>query len=301
VYGWFSWPFHQTEHIRFASEWGLGVAGGWEAFDPETNPRQTSLGLPVSALLEAGVSAAVGITEQWDLMGAAGFTHFSNGALREPNVGLNHLGIRLGVAGRFGESRSDEGEPEPLDPSLRGAATALTADGDGGNWDYSFRLASGARSIRFDRTDSVQTSRYFGEVYPVVSLTSITGRSLGAKARLMVGLDVTYDRSSDERHLIARVADGGDVVGESLSWSARSSVSILGGYTQVMGRASVGARLGVTALRGSGPGADPRFFQELALGWGISRSLTLGVDTRFVEFSRSIFMDWGITYRFGGA
>jgi len=271
-------------------------------FDPETNPRNTSLGLPFSALLEAGLSATIQVGNRWDVLGGMGLTHFSNGALREPNVGLNQMSIRLGIQRHFGRIIPFDGggtdPPGGAVPPLSVRSSALAEPAS--TWSFFSRLGGGVRSVRFDRSDPVETSAYFRKSYPVFTFMQLFRRSIGPRARVGAGIDVTYDRSTDERRRIAANRADPPLSDHDLSLLDRSGVSMLVGYDQVIGGLSAGIRLGYVVLRSGQLGSDPRFFQEVAFDWSVGPSFSIGVDARFIEFSRSIFLDWGLGYRFGG-
>ena len=79
------------------SEFGLGLGWATSPFDPLEAPRSFALGSHVNAALRAIIGYHWDIRHFGRLQFAGGLTHFSNGALALPNLGINLIGVHLSV------------------------------------------------------------------------------------------------------------------------------------------------------------------------------------------------------------
>ena len=74
---------------------GIGVGYVTKKYDRVTNPKNTFVGSHVNAAIDLSFDYNFMITNRFGLTAFIGFTHFSNGANRSPNNGINiaHAGI----------------------------------------------------------------------------------------------------------------------------------------------------------------------------------------------------------------
>tara|TARA_B110000285_G_scaffold232920_2_gene305289 strand:+ start:815 stop:1978 length:1164 start_codon:yes stop_codon:yes gene_type:complete len=75
------------------SEFGLGLAWATSPFDAIEAPRSFALGSHANAALRINVGYAWSIRQLGSLQLAAGLTHFSNGSVALPNLGMNLIGV----------------------------------------------------------------------------------------------------------------------------------------------------------------------------------------------------------------
>ncbi len=94
-YGFIEFPFVHAPHYRFLGKLGAGMGFGTKVFDQETNPKNTAMSTHLNALL------CVGIRNEWtfdrnQISLGLDMTHFSNGASKVPNLGVNLPYLSLG-------------------------------------------------------------------------------------------------------------------------------------------------------------------------------------------------------------
>jgi hypothetical protein len=83
------WPIFD----QVFAEFGLGLAWATSPFDPLEAPRSFALGSHANAALRFNVGYAWPIRQVGSLQLAAGLTHFSNGSVALPNLGINLIGV----------------------------------------------------------------------------------------------------------------------------------------------------------------------------------------------------------------
>ena len=92
------WLVELPVRRRWHIELGSGVGWSTSPYDPIERPLSIAIGSRLNAGIHLGTTVQVVQREQsWVAVGA-GFTHFSNGALALPNLGINnvHLRVRAG-------------------------------------------------------------------------------------------------------------------------------------------------------------------------------------------------------------
>lgn len=105
-YGFISIPLIKFRNYSFSGKLGSGLGYGTKVYDPESNP----LSIPVSTHFNAMVSMAVEsrlIFNRHELVLALDMTHFSNGAAKVPNLGLNLPYVSLGYGYKMKGGSSD--------------------------------------------------------------------------------------------------------------------------------------------------------------------------------------------------
>ena len=78
-------------------EWKLGMAFGWNHYDPVTNLDNKVVGSKVTALLSAGTYLNWRMNRYMDVNMGITLSHYSNGNTQLPNNGLNTASLKAGV------------------------------------------------------------------------------------------------------------------------------------------------------------------------------------------------------------
>lgn len=111
AYSFISIPLIQTKHYKLSGRMGTGIGIAGKIYDPETN----NLSIGVSTRLNALVSLAIDNRFEFgkhSFSARLDMTHFSNGAIKVPNLGLNLPYLSLGYGYRIKE-HNPEGIPKP--------------------------------------------------------------------------------------------------------------------------------------------------------------------------------------------
>ncbi len=106
VYGFINYPFLRYKSYTLSGKMGAGMGYGTRVYDQETN----IFSIPVSSHLNAMVCLALESRFTFDkssIVLAADMTHFSNGAAKVPNLGLNLPYLSLGYSYQIKDGKSD--------------------------------------------------------------------------------------------------------------------------------------------------------------------------------------------------
>lgn len=78
----------------------LGLASNFEPYNEENNPFNTLLGTHRNVFIDLGLQANYRLSERLQIGVGTAFHHFSNGAIRKPNTGINLLPLTVAVTYR---------------------------------------------------------------------------------------------------------------------------------------------------------------------------------------------------------
>jgi hypothetical protein len=108
VYGFnkFNIAGHRGAHLRFCLGSGVGYLS--KTFDKTENHKNVTIGSHINALVNFQLLFEQCITPRLFFNAGIGITHFSNGAFRTPNLGLNLPAVTAGLLYRF--------QPAPITP-----------------------------------------------------------------------------------------------------------------------------------------------------------------------------------------
>ncbi len=108
VSGFFTAPLLKTERLTFAYDVGLGAAFNWKPFNPISNNQNLSIGARQSFYFDLGFILAYDISKRFTVETGLNLSHYSNGALKLPNYGINIVAPKLGtVKGHPLQSKRD--------------------------------------------------------------------------------------------------------------------------------------------------------------------------------------------------
>ena len=69
-------------NLSFDLEWNFGVSGGWEVYNPRTNPNNGGVGSKLNAYLNLGLSLNWALSPHLSMTTGLSLSHFSNGNTR---------------------------------------------------------------------------------------------------------------------------------------------------------------------------------------------------------------------------
>ena len=269
----------------------LGVAVGWNAFDPVDNPKQVVIGSPVTATFRLGATWVLRAgPAEFGLSGA--YRHFSNGNLRQPNVGLNAMtvsavgGWRIASAAR---GASDEGAR-----GGRGGAVAVSgasADGRSARGWREWLLFGGARGIAADNRHTEQDDRDERQLLPVAGLHWRAGRPVSRLWDLVVGVTATWDASGVRDHQVPEIRD------RPLDPEAAFSLGVTLSGLLHTGPADLEFGVGVAPVDIGGARGTSRWFQRLGIHLVPEHRISPSIVLRALNFDRPNFIEWGVRVR----
>ena len=184
----------------------LGTGMGWSTapYDPVERPLSIAIGTRLNAGIHLGTSVHVVQREKgWIALGA-GLTHFSNGALALPNLGMNNLHIRV----RSGWSAPYRlGEP-------RVAESNAPAEG----WQWAIAGRAGARDINLPG----------GVLHATISASAYALKCANATRAWTFALDLAHNQS------LRQFSEIPLTMAQKLQLSSLAGVNLYFGRAQLM-------------------------------------------------------------------
>jgi len=105
VYGFMEIPFSikgLTRRVSIGYFTQLGVGFSLSPYDSLVNPSNRYIGSKVNGYINLGVYSTLKITDRSDLQATIGLKHFSNGAAKKPNAGINLFPLNLALNVKLG-------------------------------------------------------------------------------------------------------------------------------------------------------------------------------------------------------
>ncbi|WP_106828506.1 acyloxyacyl hydrolase [Parabacteroides pacaensis] len=270
-------------------EWNLGMSFNWKPYDPFDNPENIALGSSTNVHVALSSYLKWTLDRYWDLHVGVGFTHFSNGASKLPNKGLNLVAPFIEVSYNF--------NCEPVDRSAKAKIKVPKLDP---RIDYDILFVATSRQAKFDTTGTNLASPYIDKNFKVFSLSYATMFVKSHKYKWGPSVEVVYDESSGAkawREL--NPADGNEYDRIKLgSPGERFSVGLSLKGEMVMPRISLFAQLGYNLLHGNKN--DYRLYQILGAKLYVTDNIFGAFGIRAARFGKAQYLYWSIGYTLEG-
>ena len=232
-------------------------------FDSESNPDNLLIGSRFSAFFCFGPQFQFFMNRPQRLLAGFNFVHWSNGAMRLPNLGLNLMQWHIGVQGRIGEEH----------PKFTGEPRQTIV------WNKWQKYVTAAVGFR-------ESQQPEGPKYCIISTTAGVYRMLGQRTRVGVGLDFFRDPSQNTTFGNFGIEESND------------SPYLLGAhiaYGFCFGRTSATLHLGGFIFNEIYDGAA--IYDRVVINYNITPHLMANLGLR-TYFMRAEYIEWGVGYMF---
>jgi len=280
VYGVFKAPFVRWNKLSLNYEAGFGYTFNWESFSPIENNYNPSLGAEQSFFIDLGISLEYQISRHFDLSLGYDFTHFSNGALKSPNSGLNIFSPKLSL-----NYRLNPFNPEQLKKNIPPYIKNTTID---------FSVFGGTKNVIYMTNNAVDTiTKYLGVYYPVYGLSAVINRQLDYKSKVGIGVGLSYDGSNNSKVIVTN----GQLEPQDGFQVNRLALSVFASYELVIDRLSLVVQPGFYILRSQTANLKPIAYQRLGLQYQISKTIFAGISLHAYDYHISDYLEWTLGYR----
>lgn len=268
LYFFYGAPFARREKSSFDYEFSFGLSHNWEPYDKVNNPFNLAIGSYRNAYIDAKVKYVWYFSKKLSLDTGLRVTHFSNGAIRFPNAGINlfapFVGLRYDLIAKdhipFDQIKSRKAHPTE---------------------EFNLSVTSGKRSVKGTYTTNHQ----------MVSLINVSLEYLkpaGAIFKYGVGLDIGIDQN---RNLLAV---GNNVILASTSKQVFSGVSAIGQFRA--NRLGVQAGLGYELINNGKLHFSNDIYQRIGLRYYLFNHLYAGIAIKASNFSKADYIEWSVGY-----
>ncbi len=263
IYGMFpyvEYPLNKWK-VTWNLKFGYGVGYIQKPFDRVENYKNLAIGSHLNALIFFNSLWSYNITKNLNSSLGLSLTHFSNGSLKRPNLGINLLSVNAGVGYEFG-SMNPKVVFNNIDKEKK--------------WEGSVALSAGVKEI----------PPIGGRKYWVSSLSYSLLKTVTNKSSFGFGTDIFYNTSLDP--LIQRVQF------EDKGVMGNFRLGINGTYGLSMGKLDLLFQVGgyaYTAYEDNG-----YIYSKLVSRYQISDKLFANVALK-THFAVADFIEYGVGYR----
>ncbi len=101
-------PIIRMKNFTWNWEISAGISFGFNKYNPYTNNDQRVIGSNINSYFNLGTGVSYAISNRFDFSLSVDLTHFSNGAVRTPNIGVNLLGISPSIIYNFNNNNNSK-------------------------------------------------------------------------------------------------------------------------------------------------------------------------------------------------
>lgn len=274
----FNAPFRRWDKLQFNYELGFGANFNWKSFNPVTNKYNIAIGAGESFMIDAGLNLEYKLTDRIEFVSGFSLTHFSNGALKKPNFGINTVAPKIGLKYNFYNY-----------PAFR--KQEVPAFSPKNEWMLS--VFGGAKNVIFDSINIDIIEKYEGILFPVFGISTAYNRQISYMSKIGFGMTFSYDGSVNTQ--IAIEENELDPVDGPIT--DKLQLSIYPSYELVVNKVSLILQPAFYLYRKKIKNQSPDFHQRIGLKYNISDNLFVGITLRDYAFHVSDFIEWNLGFR----
>lgn len=278
AYAFINGPFHRWGKFSLNYEIDFGLTVNWKRFNPVSNQYNIAIGAGETVYIHTGITFAYRLTKQFEASFGLGLAHFSNGALKLPNFGLNTFSPRVGI--RYNIHGLSKYNNQKI-PKFKKHNT------------LEIILFTGLKNVLYDSLQVSIRQKYKGVYFPLYGFRATLSRQLTYKSKIGIGLSVSYDGSVNAR---VAVEQGKLDVADS-PFAEKLRLSIYPSYGLVMGRYSLILQPGFYLYRKQFTHQVPVSYQRIGLNYHFGKHFVGGISLRAYNFHVSDFIEWSLGYR----
>lgn len=254
-------PLNSGERIRLNLKLGAGLGVLTERFDRVENHKNIAISTRLNVALQIGFDCRVRVADRLDWNTGVFLTHFSNGAVRMPNLGLNFITVSSGLAYRLGPAETREYKRKPFSENR--------------NVSWSLFAGMGLKQARVLQ----------GDIRPAVTLQLLAEKRLSRKFSLGAGAELNYNAALPLAYEARDMAKDG---ASPLRGGLLVSSAFHFGRMEIL--AQVGAYVIDTGL------IDGRIFNRFGLRHNISEKVKLNLTLR-THYAKADHFELGVVYK----
>ncbi|MFK5985547.1 MAG: acyloxyacyl hydrolase [Pseudomonadota bacterium] len=278
LYGFFNAPFKRWSTLTFNYEIGFGATFNWKSFNPVSNKYNISIGAGNSFFIDAGLNLQYNLTKKIDVEAGFSLTHFSNGALKKPNKGINTIGSKVSLKYNF-DNR----------PILKKQEIPKYVK----EYEWFISAFGGVKNVIFKEVNIDVIEKYEGLNFPVFGISTLINRQVSYKSKFGIGISFSYNGSLD-----AQVAvENNQLEAIEAPVSDKIQISFYPSYELVVHKVSLTLQPAFYLYRKNLKNNTPVFHQRIGLKYHFSNNFFLGITLRDYNFQTSDFIEWNIGYR----
>ncbi len=278
LYGFFNAPLIRRQRLLLNYELGFGATFNWKSFNPVTNQYNIAIGAGESFIIDAGLNLDYQLTGRTDIIAGFSLTHFSNGALKKPNFGINTVAPKIGLKYNFYRPIKFIARDVPeFDPH-----NELIISGFGG-----------VKNLIFDSVNIDIIEKYEGAFFPVFGISVGYNRQVSYKSKIGIGMTLSFDGSTNARAAV----ENNEIDPVDTPFPDKIQLSIYPSYELTINRLSLVLQPAFYLYRKKFSNQSPAFHQRIGLKYQLTDKVFAGIILRDYAFHVSDHLEWTLGYR----
>lgn len=288
VYGTFGGVIKETSTHSWNYETSGGFAFNWTPYDLKKGYINQTFGSSVSIYINLGANYKYYLGKHFDLGLGLNFNHFSNGALKLPNKGMNTFSPKLSLTYHF-----DERQFAPHDTlSAFDKYSTLDVNVFGGVRHSIFYGKD--EGFSYDDVDLID--KFKGRYYENWGLETVYHRQVTYKSSLGLGIGLMYDE--DYNHKFYQ-DENGKIQTTKRFQNDQLLLNIFPSYRLSISKFAIQIQPGFYLFKKS---IDKRydktiFYQRVGFQYTIGKNLLIGIGLRSFIFHKADYIEWRLGYR----
>lgn len=280
TYAFLNAPFKRWKKWSLDYNIEFGVSYNWNKHDIVENGYNYPIGTFSTLYFAFSTGVNIQLSKHLDLSAGLTFTHFSNGAVRLPNLGMNFWSPQIGLQYVFKERPTYVHTKKPR--YLK-------------EWEWIVILAPAWRQVGYGYEDEQGEQQAVAYEYPVLTFSSSLNRQFTHLVKFGAGFDVTYNSAYGAEMVMV---DGEPQKGPALPFSDQLLIGVFPAFELVVNQLSMVVQAGFYVYRKDIPVSEtPTSYQRIGLKYHFVDHFILGMNIRAYNFSKADFIEWVIGYR----
>jgi len=278
LYGFFNAPFIRMQKLLLNYELGFGATFNWKSFNPVTNQYNIAIGAGESFIIDAGLNLDYQLTDRMDIIAGFSLTHFSNGALKKPNFGINTAAPKIGLKYNFYKPIKFIARDVPeFDPHNEWIISGF----------------GGVKNLIFDSVNIDIIEKYEGAFFPVFGISAGYNRQVSYKSKIGIGMTLSFDGSANARAAV----ENNEIDPVDTPFPDKIQLSIYPSYELTINRLSLVLQPAFYLYRKKFSNQSPAFHQRIGLKYQLTDKIFAGIILRDYAFHVSDHLEWTLGYR----
>ena len=277
-----------TKKITFHYEFNLGYSMNWNTYDLFDNPNNVAISSENNIHVGANLYFKILLNHRWDVNIGGSLTHFSNGAIKLPNRGMNLGSPYIEIVYKFNEPQEKITSDDLTPPQIKKRI------------DHDFLLTFSSRQIENNLRGTPLAPELIDYRFRVLGFCYAPMLVSKYSFRYGIGIDFVYDESNGATSIkVQHPVD--DLYYERITLGEpkeRFSVGLAPKGEIVMPYFSFIGSLGYNILQGNKK--DSRFYQILGIKIRLNENIFGTFGIRSTHFSRAQFLFWNVGYTING-
>lgn len=279
VYSFINLPLSRWKIWSLNFEIGFGLSFNWKPHSVREDQYAYPIGSFSTVFFDAGINASFHLTAHIDLTAGLSYTHFSDGALKLPNLGVNMVAPRLEVEYIF------SGRPEYTKREIAPYQK---------EWEWLILLAPSKKQLGFEYVKRSGDTSAVVYNYNILSISTTINRQISHKIKFGGGFDISYN----EAYAAETVMQDGIPQKAPYNTADKILIGIYPSIELVLHNLSLIAQPGYYIYKKAAEGDNiPVTYQRVGVKYSLGDHLLLGVNIRAFNFSKADFIEWIVGYR----